>query len=158
MKPYAMCSISYAPKAVDHTTVPQFPPPHYSTSTRVACNTEEFSMQRGQLLGKPLERTHVGDGKRPSAQVARRFLRAGVCRRNSIALVTCPLHVAAPATRTATTIALSPAVVADSATLAAAALATAAVAHRTAGVANPAANPATRAAAATADADAAASG
>jgi len=111
----------------------------------------------GLLLGKTLERTRVGDEKRPSAHVARRLLRA-VCRRHSIALITCPVHVAAPATRTAATIAPRTAVVAESATFAAAALAAAAVAHRTAGVANPAANPATRAAAATADADAAASG
>ena len=110
-------------------------------------------MQReNSLLGKHLKRTHVGDGKRPSVQVARHFLRAGVCRRHSIALVTCPVHVAAPATRTAATNALRTAVVADAATLAATALAFTVVAHRTAGVADAATNPATCATAAAATA------
>ena len=73
-------------------------------------------MQReNSLLGKHLKRTHVGDGKRPSVQVARHFLRAGVCRRHSIALVTCPVHVAAPATRTAATNALRTAAAATAA-------------------------------------------
>eukprot|EP00964_Phaeocystis_antarctica_P085101 scaffold53696_cov60-Phaeocystis_antarctica.AAC.2 len=128
---------------------PNFPP-------LISLPQEEFcyTIERTPARKTPRERTHVGDEKRPSVHVAR-LLRA-VCRRHSIALVTYPVHVAAPATRTAATIALRTAVVADSATFAAAALAAAAVAHRTTGVADAAANPAAHATAAAAAAAAAA--